>query len=112
MADYTIDFVGHNTEKGSDKVWGYFHLRSNPEVKYTFWGKRDSSNGPVLTFKKPPAMTMYDWRRLVEEKRNKGYDESSIDELERLSEGFTDAFEQRFVMTRLCDSFHPNGRST
>lgn len=112
MAEYSIDFVGHNTDGNSDKVWGYFHLRSHPEVKYTFWGKRDSGNGPVLTFKKPEPLDRWEWNRTIGDKKSKGYRETSIEALERLGEGFTDTFEQRFVMTRLCDSFHPNGRNS
>jgi hypothetical protein len=113
MADYSIDFVGHCTDGNSDKVWGYFHLRSNPDVKYTFWGRRETSNGPMLTFKKPPEKDRRGWNRLVATKQDEGYRETTIEELERYSEGgFIDAFEQRFVMTRLCDSFHPNGRKS
>lgn len=112
MADYTVDFVGWNTDGNSDKVWGYFHLKGQPNVFYTFWGKRTSSNGPKLTFKKPD-LDGWELRHESEKKERNGYEKTCLSALDKETEGgFIDPFEQRFVMTRLCDAFHPNGRQT
>ncbi|RYZ45354.1 MAG: molybdenum cofactor guanylyltransferase, partial [Sphingobacteriales bacterium] len=58
----------------------------------------------VLTFKKPGGRR---WQLEDEarKKKDKGYNLCTLPMLEKAQPGFTDAFEQRFVMTRLCDSF-------
>lgn len=108
MADYTIDWIGWNNEGTSDKVWGYFHIDSQPNVFYTFWGKRTSSNGPKLTFKRPD-LEQWVLRDTARNKEDKGYRRTSLDELERRAP-FENGFELTFVGTRLCNTFHPNGR--
>jgi hypothetical protein len=109
MADYNVHFVGWNTDDGADKIWGYFSLPSAPDVYYTFWGKRSTSKGPVLTFKRPGGMR-WEFVDMGNKKERDGYQPTSLYKLDLAEQGFIEAFEQKFAMTRLCDAFHPNGR--
>jgi hypothetical protein len=122
-SNYTFEFLAWCDEKGSDKVWGYIRLRDDNEYLYNFWGRR----GKKLTWKRYPfdRQHVFDgkhlcWRALPltisqeleskgRQKLSKGYQQVDLNDIETATPGFTDEFENQFVLAKLFETYHGEG---
>lgn len=76
-----IKFIGWCKQDNHDKVWGIGDCGDGEYM--TFWGRRGNK---LQTNRK--SMTFSEALRLVNSKRNKGYQEFSKDELDLIHENF------------------------
>lgn len=86
-------WVGWNTTKNSDKIWGLIPLEEHEkyysgEINFLiFWGRR---GGPYST--KITAGTYYNAEILVNSKKSKGY--NRVTQYEKTCEGLTEDIEK------------------
>jgi len=114
MGRYDIQWVGHCTKDGSNKIWGWMYYRdptidddSFPSYAYTFWG----AVGKTPQFKKfetndprwyPISLDMI---ALVHKKINRNYEKVSVGTLLKLFPNMFDKFEDKFIFNLLADNF-------
>jgi predicted DNA-binding WGR domain protein len=101
---YAINFFGWNNTEGHDKVWGYVTIGEGSTAElYNFWGKR----GKRLAFKKFPTGygSAFELSKLSKKKAEKGYQEYSVAEIDKVCEGFIDQFEKELTLAKLFDNF-------
>lgn len=104
MSNYQINFFGWNNSPGHDKVWGYITVGEGPNAAlYNFWGAR----GRKIAFKafKPGWDSAHELKKLARKKQDGGYRPISEDQIESVIEGFTEAFEKQFAITKLFNNF-------
>lgn len=83
-----------------DKVWGVI---SAQREWITFWGGRNKK----LTFKKADDYSSGDsLEKLIRSKQRKGYDPTTMEEMNRLDPQFETRFEEELILAMMADKFH------
>jgi len=116
MGRYDIQWVGHCTKDGSNKIWGWMYYRDptidyqdHPSIAYTFWG----AVGKTPQFKKfETDYSKYnynflksDMEELVRKKIDRDYDKVAVETLLKLFPNMFDKFEDKFIFNLFADSF-------
>ncbi len=110
---YKINFFGHCSEAGHDKVWG-FVTGSDGEL-HNFWGKR----GKRFAFQAHPSSTWGTAEMLQKKAREKTragrasgtYVDIPIADIEKVWPGFYEEFEVQLVYAKLADNFRVGSSS-
>lgn len=103
--DYRVIWLCWFKTDKNDKIWGCIALGSEDRVGYNFWGRR----GAKLTFKRYPRYPRFSREplySLYQSKIRKGYEDTTLANLEAVGAGFTSDFEKQFTLARMFDKFH------
>ncbi len=103
-------FFGWCTDKGSDKIWGWFTIG---DKVYNFWGPRGSQKLAKIKFKQFTEYTdfysnEYEVKKKTREKINKNYrsinltvDNDVLVDVEKVYPGFTDHLKKSMFIAKL-----------
>lgn len=86
----------HLQDDRSNKVWGYF---LHDGCWYTFW----SGVGQATSFKSHGEYR-WDMPKLTTQKKNKGYEQITLEKLKLMDPNFYNTFSERFTVVKLMQS--------
>jgi hypothetical protein len=96
LSEIKFHFIGWCHEVGHDKVWTTFDIGGK---RFAAWGRRDGK----LSFKDHGAASQYLGRinKLIQQKRDKGYEEVDEFKLFMIFPDFNDKVEQELMLKML-----------
>jgi hypothetical protein len=102
---FAFNWIGRCQYDNHDKIWGWFFYfqhesdRKTQNKCYSFW----SRTGKTPSFK-THQYNKWEMKRLVSSKKDKGYNNIDLTDLNKLWPTFYDDIENRFVLHILKDS--------